>query len=94
MRFKCCAVGSVQAAANHNCYVETAMTEEAWRAGVNEANHIDTLLETEEDTKELVCNCGEGDGQYRQYFMVAVAVFTDAARRERKVHSYFSFTRA
>jgi hypothetical protein len=43
------------------------------------------LLEAEEDMKELVCDCGEGDGQYRQYFMVTVAVFTDATRRERQV---------
>jgi hypothetical protein len=42
------------------------------------------LLEAEEDMKELVCDCGEGDGQYRQYFMVTVAVFTDATRREGK----------
>jgi hypothetical protein len=79
-------------AAIHNRYVETALIEEAWRAGANEVNHIDTLLEAEEDMKELVCDCGGGDDQYRQYFMLTVAVFTDAARRERQVHSYFSFS--
>jgi hypothetical protein len=49
-----CMLCSRIGAATHTRYVKATLIEEAWRAGANEVDHIDTLLEAKEATKEGV----------------------------------------